>query len=476
MIIVKRYFTTTCFLLIILNGSGLAAKKDIATDDTIIVIHSIAVAGNRTTREKIIIRELTFATGDTLTKTELTERMKRSRQNLLNLSVFNFVTIESMDGPDGTAVLILVEERWYLWPSLILEQADRNLSNLLHERNWSKVDYGLGLQLDNFRGRNETLKFSTTLGYNKRFTLSHTNIYLDRLRRNSMEFSVSYLSNDQVDYLVQNNKLLSYTSPEGQIVETFKATAGYAYRKHLYQKHTVYLDFKTCSISDTVAALNPGYLYHANTAIQFMYLTYNYTVDHRDSRYYPLEGFFYSGELRKYGLGLFNENKMNILQFKANYNRYFQLSRRWYFGSNNQILKSTLGRYPFYIDHGLGYGKNYIRGYEYYVIDGDDYFFTKNTLKFNLLPMHITHLNFIPFRKFNKIHYAIHLNLSADAGYVSDNTNDYRQYNNYMVNSLLYSTSAGIDLVSYYDSVFSVAYAINKSGLRAFYFHFHSPL
>jgi outer membrane protein assembly factor BamA len=51
----------------------------------------VVIDGNKVTQERVILRELTIHEGDTLTSDDLYARMERSRQNLLNTSLFNTV-------------------------------------------------------------------------------------------------------------------------------------------------------------------------------------------------------------------------------------------------------------------------------------------------------------------------------------------------------------------------------------------------
>ena len=63
-------------------------------------------------------------------------------------------------------------------------------------------------------------------------------------------------------------------------------------------------------------------------------------------------------------------------------------------------------------------------------------------------------------------------NVFADVGYVS---NDFRNPTNTMVNNWQYSAGAGIDLVTYYDQVFRVDFAINRYREYGFFFHIETP-
>jgi len=115
---------------------------------------------------------LLFHPGDTIYKERLELYIQKSKDNLFNTSLFNFITINTLEeSTNFISIFIMVEERWYLWPYLILEQADRNLSSFLNEKDWSRINYGLMLVKYNFRGRRETVKVKIRLGYKEQFQL-----------------------------------------------------------------------------------------------------------------------------------------------------------------------------------------------------------------------------------------------------------------------------------------------------------------
>src|ERR1035438_5556002 len=62
----------------------------------IIVIGKILIVGNKTTKNKIIFRELAFQENDTIDRAEMPLKMKSAKQNLLNTSLFNFVSVDTL--------------------------------------------------------------------------------------------------------------------------------------------------------------------------------------------------------------------------------------------------------------------------------------------------------------------------------------------------------------------------------------------
>ena len=114
-----------------------------------------------------------------------------------------------------------------------------------------------------------------------------------------------------------------------------------------------------------------------------------------------------------------------------------------------------------------------IRGYEYYVIDGQHFALFKSALRFSLLPKKNLHAGFSPSSKFNTIPFSIYAGIFADLGYVI-----YNQFekNNPLTNSWQYGYGAGIDLFTYYDIVIRTEYSFNKLGESGFFLHFTAPI
>ena len=121
----------------------------------------------------------------------------------------------------------------------------------------------------------------------------------------------------------------------------------------------------------------------------------------------------------------------------------------------------------------FGYKVN-LTGYDDFVIDGTDYIINKTILKYQLVKPQIFSIPFTNLAQFSKVHYAVYINLLGDLGYVNSRS-DNNPSNNFMVNELQYSTGIGIDIVTYYDKVLGIEYAINRYGMTGFFFHVTTP-
>ena len=105
-------------------------------------VSAVRFTGNDTTRESVLLREMTLAPGDAADPAEL----ESSRQAILDLGLFRSVEIATEPAADGVALVVAIEEKWYVLP---IPRADAS----------SDGDYGYGVQLrwNNVLGRNHTL-------------------------------------------------------------------------------------------------------------------------------------------------------------------------------------------------------------------------------------------------------------------------------------------------------------------------------
>lgn len=472
----KRIKYIVIFLL--LAHTGLLPAQNIRLSDSLIVrddwllISDIRVQGNAITKEHVILRELLFSMGDTILKIELLPAIQRSRENLLNLSIFNFVYFDAEHFPGNRIqIQISVTERWYIWPVPILEYADRNFSSFIKNRDWDKINYGLWLRWNNFRGRNELLTGKLRLGYINEYALAYKIPNLGRRQQHGLSMGFNLNFQNEVFIATINNYPEEYTPREKPALIRLNAFTHYSFRRMLYTTHSFRFDYYNYSTSDSVAEVNPNFLGDGRTRLDFFSFSYYFDHDVRDSRIYPLEGFAVKLRAEKVGLGILPGNNYENLMFTGVFFFHQQLTRRFYFYSATKVRYSYEKLIPYAFNRGLGYNE-FLSGYEPYVIDGSDYFITKYNLKLQVVKPTTQSIPFIRMKQFEKIHYAVYINLFADAGYVN---NIFPNPTNTMVNNWQVSAGAGLDLVTYYDQVLRIDYAINRFGEHGIFFHLEVP-
>src|SRR5690554_1548032 len=80
------------------------------------VITDILIEGNKLTKSRIILREVTLQPGDSLYWGNLKAGMEQSQNNVMNLGLFNFVEIEPIQTDNEQIILLIsLQERWYIY-------------------------------------------------------------------------------------------------------------------------------------------------------------------------------------------------------------------------------------------------------------------------------------------------------------------------------------------------------------------------
>lgn len=144
-----EYTLLLFFLLSIFNAQ--AQTESYQLEDTtgrgIVRIDTIVIDGNRRTKPQVILREITFAAGDTIAFDELMEKMEVSRNHLMNIGLFNEVILNIKSWEEESIIVsVSVKERWYTFPVPALDLYDRNLNVWLvdHNASLNYLQFGLG--------------------------------------------------------------------------------------------------------------------------------------------------------------------------------------------------------------------------------------------------------------------------------------------------------------------------------------------
>ncbi|SKC56556.1 BamA/TamA family outer membrane protein [Ohtaekwangia koreensis] len=431
-------------------------------------INRIFIVGNRVTRDPIILRELTLKSGDFIYSSDLQSILEVDKKKLINTRLFNTVEIRTLElETDQVDLLIDLNERWYTFPSPIFELADRNFNewwqNYGHD--FSRVNYGLRLYQYNMRGRNETLRFLAQFGFSRRFGITYRFPYIDKKQRHGLAIDFDFAETKNLAYRTADHKLVFLESED--IVRTMR-TGGltYTYRPSFYESHILSLFYKSTTIRDTVALLNPDYLGKENRSQQFAALTYQFNSDHRDYIGYPLRGYYLSAFATQNGLAASDDVKK--FEISATFASFIDLQKGFYLSNYTVGYWSNPKNLPYYNYGALGYQKQIIRGYEIYVIEGPEYILNKTTFKKKILSR-TYHWGAMPIPQFRHIPLAIYLKTYADVGYVSNYPN--YEVNSRLTNKFLSGVGAGIDIVGSYDMVFRFEYTYNAEGDRGFFFN-----
>jgi hypothetical protein len=157
---------------------------------------------------------------------------------------------------------------------------------------------------------------------------------------------------------------------------------------------------------------------------------------------------------------------MNLTQFVFRYGKFHEFKKKNYFSIVADAHLKAPFKQPYINQYILGYGDQYLRGLQRYVVDGVAGGTLKATLGRELYSVKVNSglkskaYRTIPFKFYAKIH--------GDVGYVYSNTNLNETNLN---NKLLYSFGAGLDIVSIYDFVLRIEFTYNQFNQLGTYFH-----
>ncbi len=216
-----RVLTIPALAILLFLAPEVYAQEELAFFKDRLVVEGFEVSGNKVTKERIITREMVFGLGDTILKMELIPALQRSKDNILNTSLFNFVILDVKHLP-GNRIIIEIEvtERWYIWPVPILDYAERNFSEFVKHAEWDRLVYGAWLKWSNFRGINDLLTAKVKLGYLNEYALSYDLPNLGKKQQHGISTGVYLNHQNEVNVNTVNNRPVVHEPTSGSGPDT----------------------------------------------------------------------------------------------------------------------------------------------------------------------------------------------------------------------------------------------------------------
>lgn len=461
---------------VLLHRPVLAQKKNdgtqISTIDSV-QIDRIFVIGFKKTKEHIIRRELNLRDGQIIDRTELELEVEADKRRLLNTTLFLTVEASIVElSPDRVDIIYRVAERWYFFPVPIFNLADRNFTEWWVNQNadLSRVDYGIKLRHFNFRGRREVLNLTAQFGYTQLFRVAYSIPYINKNQKLGASFFGDFATNKNTAYKTLNHRQ-QFLDSETILRDRWRGGITIGYRPNFYSIHSFGLRYSGITIADTLLLESPNYFRNGEKSQQFFALSYEFRWDFRDVVAYPLKGSYYRLTIDKIGLGIFDD--VNILSLNTRYARYFDLGKKFYFGTSVTAQISTPEQQPYYNYQSIGTGTDFMRGFERNIIEGQHYVFQKNTFKREIFSFNADISNLLRWKQFNKVPFASYFTINFDHGYVHNYAGNLE--NVLLTDRYIFGGGIGLDFVTFYDFVMRWEYSMNIEGDRALYFNLFAP-
>ncbi|MEP7266057.1 MAG: BamA/TamA family outer membrane protein [Saprospiraceae bacterium] len=437
-------------------------------------IDSILYEGNTKTKNYIIRRELNFKENDTISLAGLTQKFNQNRSRILNTGLFKdvYLNIKSWNTESNhISILIKVQEAWYIYPIPIFELADRNFNVWWDQFNGSLKRVNLGIKFihSNLTGQADALKITLQGGYSTKIDLEYSWPFWGLNRNWRFTSKIFYAQNKESYFNTVENQLAFYKSADDDYsLHRMRFNTGLENRISLQLFQRLELEYSSNKTSNEISkVLNPDFFLNNKASQNFLSLKYQIRYDDRDLKYYPGTGHLAELNIIKEGLG--NEKDLNTLYTNITLQQFIPWSKKHNAGimirAKGSIIRDQI---PYYNSRALGYGENYLKGYEYYVVDGLDYFFLKFRERFVFYDKKVT---LFPKSKFGIKSKPVKLGISAHAstGYVN---NVYYSENNSFGNRWLYSSGLSLECLLSNTSFIQLDWSVNHLKQSGFFLHF----
>lgn len=470
------------FFLVVLNFAGVASYSQLiekaspspvavvtAPADSInalVVISDIIITGFKKTKLYIIQREIPFKEGEYILRTDFNSKLSLCKQQLMNTALFVDVEVKPlMVDSNHVYIKIDVKERWYLFPIPYFRIVSRNFNTwwVEEKRNLNRVEYGLKFMQNNVTGRRDNLNLWLISGFTQQFSLRYDNPNIDNKLKHGINIGFGFKRNRELNYgmdSIRPNKIGFVKHDDRFIIKQSYVDLAYTYRPAIKTRHTVRVAYVNINVDDSVLKLNPRYFASSANNLRYADISYNLSYTNLDYIPYPLKGF--AGEANLYKR--FGRNA-DLWQISGRGNYNIKLSPTSFI----QLQAAGLLRYPFnqpYISNSLmGSTDLYMRGLEYYVVEGVAGGVARATVKNEILSLNVR--NPIKSQTHNKIPLRVFLKAYGDLGY--SYTPNYG--NSILNNKLLRTWGAGVDIVTFYDIVVKLEYSFNQLGDKGLFLH-----
>lgn len=437
-----------------------------------LIIQQVSLEGNKRTRERIIRRELELATATNIKLEDTAAFFDYEAKKVFNTKLFNLVKLQtrryrpSGDStiPDTTDLLVQVHERWYFFPSPVLELADRSFNEWFYNRggSYTRLNYGVRVNQYNTTGNNDVAAFTFQTGFAQSYSLSYSFPYLDKKLNTGMNAGFSYSTNTITALQTTDNKQDFDTATMNPGRTRFNAYASVTHRKGFFQNHQLTLAYTQNQIPAEFAAKNPDYFLDGRTFQNYTSLGYTYTYDYRNVRYYPTKGWYLMLDADVLGISPTDNYRQAAMTIA--FSKFFDLGRNWYTAHRFEGMVSVPFRQSYFTSMGMRFGRYGVRGYELYLVEGPMLLINRNSLRKKLFTHVFDMSNAIKWRQFNKMPVEVFIKGYADWGYIY--SQDVRPGNERLANTIIRGGGIGLDIATFYDLIFKMEYSFNQLGDR----------
>jgi outer membrane protein assembly factor BamA len=431
-------------------------------------VRNIIIEGNRKTKQYIIEREMHINAGDSLITWKLENLLEQARQNVYNTTLFVDVKVEPVIiNANNLDIKVTVKEKWYIYPLPQFQLVDRSFNEWVtkYKANFTRVNYGIKFEHYNLTGRQDKLKFYLINGYTRNISLYYSAPYSNPKLTKGFNGGIGYSQSKEMAYITNYNNNFNFYK-NGDFVKTeWYVNAAYTLRKYIKKRETFSIGYSHIAVNDSIISksFNPRYFNSNSTTQGILDLTYTLEYTDVNNILYPLTGFSGSFSFQKRGLNF--TGGISLFSAQGELNRYISLGKKWYISSQVMAKIKLPFNQPFINQRSLGTSDAYLRGLEYYIIDGVAYGTAKLNLRREILNFNVPFIK--KSRIYNKIPFKVYAKAFTDFGYAYSRELQPGKLNN----TFLYTGGIGLDILTLYDVQLRFEYSINQLGEKNLVLH-----
>ncbi len=347
MINVKKIFFLLILSAVIMSAQGNNTLTSSAENS--FKVDSIEILGNERTEEFVILRELTFSEGDTVNS----EILFYNRERIFSLGIFTRVEVDKRKVGKKNIVEIIIEESWYIFPVPFLN---------IREKTLERTSYGISLKYKNFRGRNETIRATVSLGYDPFYSLQYENPLIISAA------DISFYFTGAVGSPVNKSPTLDVANGSSFDFNTISISTMFG--KRLNTSSDIFISAAYQNIKAPSNNID-SYMASKTSTDENISVGISYVLDSRNLKQFANKGYIFALGFTHYGLGNSKINYNSISVDARNYRDLYEtlmIKGRFH-------ARHTFGEYVPYYDYSLLGYDYYTRGNRYLTREGNNRIF-----------------------------------------------------------------------------------------------------
>ena len=358
----------------------------------------------------------------------------------------------------GDTLKIRVIERWYYWFQPEGGFADRNFHSWTKNPELARIWGGGTLMLNNLLGEQKSLVVRAIGGFNQSLGVGVTVPFLNSTYCNAYSILFEHQRNREMGFNSIDNTLQFFRLNDRFVQEQSQVKIEWNRRFKFHQQLAIQLKIQTLGIDSSVWQMNKDLLLNhvseEDVNIRgmmnqsYLFLRLGGQRDTRNFNHYPTRGSEW-----KYGLTGFAQwtrgPVQNAFELESRYRKFISLNPKHSLAIAI-VGKFRMGETPYLMLRQMGYGMDYVRGFESQVLDGRGLLLGKVAYRYALLQSgHNANLRLLP-KAYEKIPIQAWFNIFADVGRVLQ---PYRIDQNPLSKQVLGSMGVGFDALVYYDAL-----------------------